>query len=269
MRRLDADSNLVDLTKPPSFSEYLQQVRPKTKMNACLTKRFLSLLWVLVLTIFVANWLYPPSTLITRSVGIVLFLILWGGLLGLFWSHRNYRFLTIAITVSAVIFVILPGHNSSSISELRFEYTCALKQYRGVKYYWGGESPKGIDCSGLVRRGLIDSFFVNGIKTLNPRLVRYSLWLWWNDCTAKDIGKCIGFTSYITNTPNLNKLDPNTILPGDLAVTDSGSHILANLGDRMWIEADPLIGKVVVISTPSENVCFFEPMKIVRWKPLQ
>jgi hypothetical protein len=41
----------------------------------------------------------------------------------------------------------------------------------------------------LVRAGLIKASWQQGLETLNPRLVRYSLSLWWHDSTAKAMGE--------------------------------------------------------------------------------
>ena len=152
---------------------------------------------------------------------------------------------------------------------MRCDYLAGLTRYRGSAYYWGGESPKGIDCSGLIRRGLIDSMFLRGIRTFDAGLVRFSLWLWWHDCTAHDLGDGSGLTTHLFSAPSINELDDSKILPGDLAVTADGSHIMAYSGRDTWIEADPLIGKVISVSTPSkENVFFNEPVNLVRWNLL-
>jgi hypothetical protein len=61
-----------------------------------------------------------------------------------------------------------------------------------------------------------------------------------------------------------------SVLPGDLAVTRSGVHIMAYLGNKRWIEADPAAGSVITITAPSANNSWFHtPMNIVRWGILQ
>jgi hypothetical protein len=70
--------------------------------------------------------------------------------------------------------------------------------------------------------------------------------------------------------PQINLLDHATFQPGDLAVTDSGIHVLAYLGDQTWIEADPGVEKVILAKSPSQdNAWLSSPVKIVRWKLLQ
>ena len=230
----------------------------------------LRLLWLAALTLFIAVWLFPVSTGFTRASGLALFATVWLGLIALSWRHRVFRFSLLVLTVFCSIFLILPSRGRSDAASLRSAYVVGLRRYAGIAYYWGGESPKGIDCSGLIRRGLIDSLFLRGIRTFDSGLARYAIWLWWHDCTARDFGEGHGFTTRLFSTPSINALDQTTILPGDLAVTSAGVHIMAFLGDNQWIEADPDIGRVVTVSVPSkDNLWFHEPMNIVRWNIFQ
>ncbi len=50
--------------------------------------------------------------------------------------------------------------------------------YQGVRYVWGGEGLLGIDCSGLVRKGLVWSQLNLGIRTLNGKPIRDAIGLW-------------------------------------------------------------------------------------------
>jgi hypothetical protein len=55
------------------------------------------------------------------------------------------------------------------------------------------------------------------------------------------------------------------LLRGYLAVTKGGEHVMAYLGDNLWIEADPLAHRVITVWAPSQrNAWFHGPMKIVR-----
>jgi hypothetical protein len=236
-------------------------------LKTLLTTRSLRLLWLLALVIFIAVWLYPVSSMATRSAGAVLLCIVWFGLVALAWKRRGLRFGLLGFTALCGIFLALPGRSHPDSASLRAACVAGLRRYEGTRYYWGGESPKGIDCSGLIRRGLIDATFLQGIRTFDPGLVRYSIWLWWHDASARDFGEGHGFTSRLFETPGINVLDQSRILPGDLAVTTTGIHIMAYLGDNRWIEADPGVGHVVIVSAPSkENGWFRIPMNIVRWK---
>ena len=122
-----------------------------------------------------------------------------------------------------------------------------------------------------MRRGMIDGLFIEGSRRLDPAMLRQSFDLWWHDCTANELKD--GFrnlTVPVLATPSLNVLDHSRILPGDMAVTDSGAHVLAYVGDHRWIEADPYVGRVITVTAPAPgNVWFTGPMKIVRWHALE
>jgi cell wall-associated NlpC family hydrolase len=168
-------------------------------------------------------------------------------------------------------FLALPSRAQPSTEFLRRDYLAGLQRYEGVTYYWGGETSRGIDCSGLIRRGLIDALLRRGVRTLDPGLVRRAISLWWHDCTASALGdQHRGLTLRVLDTPSVNALDHSKVLPGDLAVTRNGIHIMAYLGNNRWIEADPGAGRVITVTAPSADNSWFEtPMNIVRWSILQ
>lgn len=235
-------------------------------MKYALNPKWLRRLWLAVLVLFVADWLLPVSTRFTRASGVVLFAILWMGLIALVWRQRLVRICLLGFTVMIGIFLALPARGPADAAKLRKAYVAGLLRYRYVPFYWGGESPKGIDCSGLIRRGQIDSMFLQGIGTLDAGLVRYSLRVWWNDCTARDFGEGRGFTTRLFSAPSINALDHSKILPGDLAVTSDGVHIMAYLGNNKWIEADPGLEHVAAVFVPAkDNVWFEKPIYIARW----
>jgi hypothetical protein len=230
-------------------------------------RRLLWLIWLLVFASLVGLAFYPVSSNLTRVAGIVLLAAVWLGVVSLLWRRRQLRLVLIGIAIAFGIFVGLPIHRHVTAATLRQDAVAALRRYDGVTYYWGGESFKGIDCSGLVRRGLVDSLFCRGFRSWDPALVRYSLWLWWHDCSARELGQ--GYrelTIHVLDAPSINALDDSKILPGDLAVTQDGAHVMEYLGDHFWIEADPGEGRVVAVRAPSgKNPWFRMPFKIMRW----
>ncbi len=238
-------------------------------LKRILTRRLFRLLWVAGVVLFVAIWLHPVSDERTRLAGAILFPSLWIYLIALLWNHRVAHYALLLFTASAAVFFVLPGKSHRDPALLRNDFVAGLRRYTGVRYYWGGESPKGIDCSGLMRRGMIDGLFLRGISSGDSGLVRYSLWLWWHDCTAADLGSGRGDTTGRFTVRSINALDHSNVLPGDMAVTTSGVHVMAYLGNDAWIEADPTIGRVIVVNVPTNNnVWFTTPMNIVRWNIL-
>lgn len=232
--------------------------------------RLLRLLWIAAGVLWIAVWLFPESNRLTRAAGLALFLGAWFGAVGLSWRRRPLRFVLIGLTLLGAGFLVLPGRALPAAEALRDDYIAGLRRYSGVNYYWGGESPKGIDCSGLIRRGLIDALFWRGVRTFDPGLVRRALGMWWNDTSARALGEHHeGLTVGLLQTPSINDLDHTGVLPGDLAVTRDGLHIMAYLGDRQWIEADPTEGRVITVAAPTkDNIWFKVPMNLVRWSVL-
>jgi hypothetical protein len=228
------------------------------------------IIWLAALGCLVAVVLFPVSNRVTRVSTVVLLLIVWFGLISICWRWRVLRFAILGIPLLAGSFLALPARRLPNAEVLRAEYVDGLRRYNGTQYVWGGENLRGIDCSGLIRRGLIDSLFRRGILTLDPGLVRRALSLWWNDCSAMALGELHDeLTIRQFDTPSVNRLDHSKVLPGDLAVTSDGRHIMAYLGEQTWIEADPGEMRVVTVTAPArDNAWFDTPMNVVRWRLL-
>ena len=178
--------------------------------------------------------------------------------------------LLIALYGLAVLFLVWPSHRPVDRSALRSDYCAALRSYLGCRYVWGGEGYLGIDCSGLVQKGLADALVTRGLLTLNPSPVREGVWVYWHRTAAKVLGKGdLARTYPVTTCPTLNSLDYSLLMPGDLAVTADGDHVMAYLGNQTWIAADPGVGKVTTFTIPEhKNAYFSTPMRVVRWKIL-
>lgn len=103
-----------------------------------------------------------------------------------------------------------------------------------------------------------------------------ALALWWRDRSARDLlAGADGITFPLFDADSLNSLSPrpertdSAPRPGDLAVTTDGVHVFAHLGEGRWIEADPELRAVVVVSPPApENPWFDRPVRIVRLQEL-
>jgi hypothetical protein len=227
-------------------------------------------LWTGLLITLVALFvlvLLPVSNTLTRSGSIVAFVVGWWLLTAIGWQRKWLRALLVATPTLTAAFLILPSRTDRKPEPLRQDFVAGLRHYEGVRYFWGGEGFTGIDCSGLIRRGLIDSLFLRGIRTLDAGLVRSAIWLWWHDCSASDLGDGQNhLTIPVIETPSINALDHSRLVLGDLAVTKGGEHVMAYLGDNLWIEADPLAHRVITVLAPSQKSAWFHgPMKIVRW----
>jgi hypothetical protein len=233
--------------------------------------RLFRILWLSSLLLLIAVALYPVSNRWSRLLSVSLFVAVWFGALALFWRKPAVRWTLLTLTALAGALLLGPGRSLPSAQTMRDDYLKGLRRYDGVTYFWGGENPRGIDCSGLVRRGLIDALFLRGVSTFHPGLTRESLSRWWKDCTAKALGKGEPpLTTHILDAPSINALPHDQIMAGDLAVTADGIHVLAYLGDLTWIEADPAIRKVVQVKVPSaDNAWFQTPVRVVRWRILQ
>jgi len=182
---------------------------------------------------------------------------------------RRQRMIATAIALAGLlllVFLALPGRHPD-VKRLREVYVEELRTYQDSRYVWGGEHRRGIDCSGLVRRALINANMQLALHTLNPRAMRTALDVWWHDCSAKALGEQYrGFTLPVFKTSSANTADELELQPGDLGVTSSGIHVLAYLGDGEWIQAEPTLLKVVVLKVPSQNGWMNQPLRIMRWR---
>jgi hypothetical protein len=225
--------------------------------------------WLAAFPLLLVLWYYPVVTHRLRVETLIVALFILGGALIMVWKYCKVRWLVMGLYVAVAIFLIFPGRQVNR-AELRDAYGEAMKSYEGTRYVWGGESCTGIDCSGLIRKGWEDALMHEGILTFNSSLIRESNWLYWNDTTAKVMGEgYLGRTVPVATCSSLNTLDYTLVQPGDLAVTEDGSHIVAYLGNKTWIAADPGVGRVTTFTVPEKhNGYFWMPMQIVRWKIL-
>ncbi len=160
----------------------------------------------------------------------------------------------------------LPGRPADP-ERLAADYARGLRAFRGVRYVWGGEGWLGIDCSGLVRKGLVWGQLYHGVRTLNGRPIRDAIGLWWHDSSAMALRDGYrGWTSELFRGETTAQVDTSKLKTGDLAVTADGIHIMAYLGNGRWIEADPAAHQVVEIAPPMESEWFKAPMVFVRWR---
>ena len=220
--------------------------------------------------VFVACLLVPVRN---RFIDLLMVVTLLATLVG--WGialRKKPRWCAILIFVALlpVLFLALPSGVNANPKDLGAAYAQSLQRYLGTQYWWGGETALGIDCSGLVRAGMMDACLQEGVRTWNAGLCRHALDLWWHDETAKALGQGYrNLTTHVADAASLNALDPSVVQVGDLAVAGDGVHILAYLGNSRWIQADPEAGKVIIEAVPSKNPWMKGAVKIVRWNLLK
>ena len=193
----------------------------------------------------------------------------WTGFTILGWSSKPLRIVALMLPFIGVIPFILPSGEIDP-AELRQEYVRRMREFEGTKYFWGGESSHGIDCSGLPRRAFRDALLAYGSKHFNGRAFRAYIEQWWFDASAKALGEGYrSYTSPIGTIGTIQKMDYALLVPGDLAVTTSGIHVLAYAGDGQWIQADPGIGAVATLDgRMDDNDWFGAPVTTHRWQLL-
>lgn len=224
--------------------------------------------WLALWGILLATQIFPVRSTMVRILILALTVALWGGGLALFWKHRVVRVVGILAGLAVAALFLLPGRPESA-DVLRPEYVRAISSYTGTRFVWGGETHLGVDCSGLVRCGLFEADFTRGLATFNPALMREGLALWWYDSSADALMHEYRRNSHLVQSvPDLNTLDYSRIQPGDFAVMSGGNHVMAYIGDRTWIEADPSDGKVVQVKIPTSRIWFEQPVNILRWRQL-
>lgn len=223
----------------------------------------------IVAWLLIAAW--PVSSLLTRTGAVLAFCLATVTFIVNAWPYLWLRCSALCLIGICGVFAFLPPRAHPSAIVMRQEFVRALRRYEGVRYFWGGENCIGIDCSGLIRRGLIDSLLLLGVRTGNASLLRQSAWTWWHDFSANDLCRSGNtLATAISTAESINGLDHAKLLVGDLAVTAGGEHVIAYLGNKLWIEADPVFGRVVLVQAPCQtNLWFNQQVSIVRLKALE
>ena len=236
------------------------------KLDNKILKYMSVVLLFMAIAILINNPINRRSTNLTI---IALVVLLVGSVFVLFWKIKIIRYTVITLLVAMSVFLALSGAEVD-IKVLKSEYVEALRKYEGVDYLWGGESKAGIDCSGLVRKGLIDTYFKVGVTNISPQYIRRALYIWFFDSSAEALRD--GYRDYtvtLIRDITLNTTDYSLISEGDIMVTEDGLHTMVYIGDNSWIQADPGEGKVIIEKAPSKgNNWYNVKSRIVRWKDL-
>ncbi|MFO1522593.1 MAG: hypothetical protein U1G05_11245 [Kiritimatiellia bacterium] len=95
--------------------------------------------------------LHPVASTVTRLAGLGAGVMLWGGLVMLGWRRRVLRAALLLLPVVLAAPFCLPARLIHPL-RLRTDMMGRLRALEGVLYVWGGESARGIDCSGFPAR---------------------------------------------------------------------------------------------------------------------
>ncbi|MHC4848119.1 MAG: NlpC/P60 family protein, partial [Planctomycetota bacterium] len=162
--------------------------------------------------------LYPVVSTALR-LGLVAGLAAsWLGVLILSWRLRRVRAVLLIVPLVLAVPFLLPAR-AIDRENLRRDYVQRLTSLEGTRYVWGGESPLGIDCSGLPRHALRQALFSHGLRNLDGGSLRKGLELWWFDASARALAE--GYRRYTTPLPvagTVESMDYSKLAAGDLAV---------------------------------------------------
>ena len=194
----------------------------------------------------------------------------WSAGLAFVWHGKSARIILLALPVLAVIPFCLPAKQIDP-AKLRDRYVATMRGLEGTPYVWGGESHRGIDCSGLPRRALRDALLENGLQQANGAAFREWARQWWFDTSAKALGENYrDFTRPTGVSGKLRDLDFSKLVHGDLAITADGRHVMIYLGNGEWIQADPGPFKVSIGKPATDPNPWFDTMvNIQRWTILE
>ena len=193
----------------------------------------------------------------------------WIGLATLVWRFLYLRALLLLLPLAVAALFAMPG-GTVDTEQLRATYIAQLKSYEGAPYHWGGESAWGIDCSGLPRKAFRGALLAHGLRHMNGRALREYAEHWWFDASAQALGAGYkDFTRPVGVSGTVREMSYADLLPGDLAVTANGAHMLVYLGDDVWTQADPGARTVVVHNgRTGKNAWFSVPISVHRWSSL-
>jgi hypothetical protein len=213
--------------------------------------------------------LVPYRNSLVRLALLALWALTVSSFLVLIWRRKILRIFLLLMMGLFVAFLLLPGRDKTDTVRLRQRFVQLLAGYDGVRYVYGGENHRGIDCSGLVRAAMVRALAEESLVANDPALLRATLRLWWRDTNAIQLGKgANGLTLPIGDGTPAPMRAAQNLRPGDLAVTTSGSHVLAYLEGSRWIEADPDIAGVHIVDLNTSPLAGQEVL-LVTWSWLR
>ena len=232
-------------------------------------KRLRAYLDIGLLAIVILAWLFPFHRKSLLVVQVVSAVVLW---IWLAWRCRRWktaRWVAAILPLLAITPFLLPARPLDTAA-VRMGYVERLRAMEGTYYVWGGEGAWGVDCSGLPRRTLRRTLFWEGLCTLNGSGPCAWLEHWWHDASAKALME--GYRGYMVPlgiTGTIKTVSTESLLPGDVAITHDGVHVICYLGDDEWIQADPSpMGVVITHARTGSNGWFGTQIAMFRWSVL-
>jgi cell wall-associated NlpC family hydrolase len=138
---------------------------------------------------------------------------------------------TLVIALCAFVFIASPAHAKQTKHVKQQKVIRIAKKYLGVHYVWGGSSPRGFDCSGLVR-------YV--FAKINIYLPHYAAWQY-----------------------NYGRYVPKEGLkPGDLVFFHNLGHVGIYVGDNKFIHS-PNSGDRVKVSLLSSYNNYYGAKRLI------
>ncbi|NJN63513.1 MAG: C40 family peptidase [Acidobacteria bacterium] len=141
--------------------------------------------------------LHPVTSRSTKLALVICGVATWIGVTSLAWPRRPLRILLLALPLLLAVPLVLPGA-AIEAGEVRQAYVQRMRDFVGTPYRWGGESGRGIDCSGLPRRAWRDALLAYGLQHGNGRALRMYIAQWWFDASARSRPQARARTPQIT-----------------------------------------------------------------------
>ena len=201
----------------------------------------------ILITSLLILFFFPVRTTIIRGIIILLIAMPLIYLIKNYWSKFYIGKALLTGTIILLIwgittFTLVPINQKTFIQH--------VQSYENVPFVWGGENSFGLDCSGLIRQSLLKTY-------LSQYRIGSAFQIWFIDCPAKHLStKYSNILREYKKAVLIKKVTNLNIPLGTLAVTTTGNHVLAYVGNNSWAQASPDDMKVT-IKNYSENDPWF------------
>ena len=183
--------------------------------------------------------LNPVNSMILKLAFLGCVIGAWIGFTILVWKRKPLRIGCLDAPIGHRYSIYFPGGKIDA-EELRQDYVRRMAAFEGTKYYWGGESSRGIDCSGLPRTAFgmrcwhtesSTSTDVHFAAMLSSGGLMPARRRWVKATELHDPGS--------ESDRNHSKMDYGVSARRPRCY-DQWSSYLAYAGDGRWIQADPV-----------------------------